>query len=65
MTQAFVLAGVLNRAQLATELGITEETIVAYETDGMPCISVGRKIRLYDVQEILKWMKRKRNKKAA
>lgn len=56
-------AGILNRTQLALELGVLDETVAAWEAEGLPVIPMGRKTRLYDVQEIIEWLKRRRNKK--
>lgn len=59
-TGALAAKGILTRNQLAAELDITEETVTEWEAGGLPVISVGRKTRLYDLADVIKWMKRAR-----
>jgi len=49
-------AGILTRLHLATELGVSEETIATWETEhDFPGRKAGR-TTLYDVDAIKKWI---------
>lgn len=58
------LRGILNRAQLAFELGIKPETVFVWEKKGLPTIKEGMTI-LYDLDEVVGWMKSRSKKKPA
>lgn len=63
VTTAFAQAGVLNREQLASELQVIPLTITSWEAQGMPSLPMGRKTRLYDVQEVIGWLKKQRGRR--
>ena len=52
------LAGILTRAHLAAELGVTLSTIVVWENKGLPALHVGRKVHLYEIKKVLDWARR-------
>lgn len=53
--------GILDREQLACELGIKTDTVREWEKRGMPSIKEGMTI-LYDIDEVLTWMRRRSRK---
>lgn len=56
MTSLLRERGILNRNELATELGIKPETVPDWEKRGMPTIKEGMTI-LYDLDEVVAWMR--------
>ena len=52
--------GILNRDQLANELGIKPQTVADWQKRGMPIIKEGMTI-FYDLDDVIMWM-RKRSK---
>lgn len=56
---ALMGAGIVTRQQLADELGVTEQTVKLWEDDGLPVHHVGNQ-RYYDVDEVVKFIKRRR-----
>jgi len=57
--------GLVPRRQLLTDpsspfAGLSERTLLRFEAAGMPVIRQGRKIRLYDVGKIHRWLTRQR-----
>lgn len=55
--------GIVTREQLATQLNKKVATIRLWEKRGMPVIKYGR-TRLYDIADIVDWMKKQSNKAA-
>lgn len=56
-TTALAAEGLVTRAQLATELDITEQSILLWEKDGLPVLKVGKQ-RLYDIKKVAGWIRR-------
>lgn len=52
---ASVLAGLLTRDQLATQLGRSERTVIRWEHAGLPVIKLGM-TRLYDPAKAREWL---------
>lgn len=49
--------GLLTRAALAKEFGVTESTIKRWQIeDDMPVVRVGKQ-RYYDIDDVVRWMK--------
>lgn len=57
-SQTGLLAGLINRKQLAAELGRSERSIMVYEAEGLPVIRRGR-LRFYDVSKVRAWLEGK------
>ena len=55
LTTASVLAGLLTRSQLATQLGRSERTVIRWEHAGLPVIKLGM-TRLYDPATVRAWL---------
>lgn len=55
-TQALAAEGLITRAQIALELGISEQTIALWEKDGLPVLRVGMQ-RLYDAKKVVAWVR--------
>lgn len=56
--------GILTRRELATELGIRPATLTDWQKRGLPTIKEGMTV-LYDLAEVIAWMRRDRSKKIA
>jgi hypothetical protein len=54
-TAASIIAGLLNRAQIAAELDCSERTILRFEQAGLPVIRLGM-LRLYDPVAGRQWL---------
>ena len=54
-TVASVLAGLLTRDQLASQLGRSERTVIRWEHAGLPVIKLGM-TRLYDPTKARDWL---------
>ncbi len=50
-----VLAGLVDRAELARQLGCSTRTIIRHEQAGLPVLRIGIK-RLYEVQRVRGWL---------
>jgi hypothetical protein len=53
--------GLVSRKRLITDpaspfVGLSERTILRFEAAGMPVIRCGRKVRLYDVTAVRRWL---------
>jgi phage terminase Nu1 subunit (DNA packaging protein) len=51
-----VLEGLITRAELAAELGVTDRTVRTYEGQGLPVIRRGM-LRLYDPERVRAWLR--------
>ena len=54
-TVVSVTAGLLNRADLAQQLGRSERTVIRWEHAGLPVIKLGM-TRLYDPAKAREWL---------
>lgn len=56
-TAALARDGMLTRAQLAAEIGVSEQTIAGWEKEGLPVLRVGAQ-RFYETARIMAWIRR-------
>jgi len=47
----------IDKKQLANELGVTPRTIDRYRKKGMPCINMPTGTIRFELSEVLKWLK--------
>lgn len=46
----------MTRKSLAVYLDVHENTIINYEKKGMPVIKMGRGLRRYELEKVMKWL---------